>query len=43
MDETENFPLSEAGNAFLETAFGSKRMDKDTYGKRVKKYGTPDS
>ena len=40
MDETENFPLSEAGNAL---AFGSKCMDKDTYGKCVKKYGTPDS
>ena len=42
MDETETFPLSEAGNAFLEVAF-SKRLEKNSYEKKIKKHGTPDS
>jgi len=42
LDEATTFPLSEAGNAFLEAAF-SKRMEKKTYENRIQKCGTPDS
>ena len=42
LDDTETFPLLEAGNAFLETAF-SKHMDKKMYKNHVQQLGTPDS
>jgi len=39
----ETFLLSEASNAFFETAFSSKQMGKNRFEKRVQKYGAPDS